>query len=159
MLALGFVLLIAALVLFVAEAVLPSGGLLGAGGIVALVVGTYLAVIDAGGGFALALGSAIAVGLVSGGLLALIATKTLAAMRLRASSGTESLVGRTAEVRGELGAGEAGHVFVDGALWRAEPASAYEVEQEIGPGDRVIVERVRGLTLSVRKAEEWELET
>jgi membrane protein implicated in regulation of membrane protease activity len=49
-------------------------------------------------------------------------------------------------------------VFVDGALWRArrswgEPDDAVPLHD----GDRVVVERVDGLTLSVRAAEEWEL--
>jgi membrane protein implicated in regulation of membrane protease activity len=31
--------------------------------------------------------------------------------------------------------------------------------EELREGDPVVVERVQGLTLSVRRAEEWELET
>ena len=45
----------------------------------------------------------------------------------------------------------------DGALWRARhewPAAESEALHE---GDSVVVERVSGLTLCVRRADEWEL--
>jgi len=41
-------------------------------------------------------------------------------------------------------------------LWRAEAADEYEERETLRTGDRVVVEHVRGLTLCVRKAEEWE---
>jgi membrane protein implicated in regulation of membrane protease activity len=46
-------------------------------------------------------------------------------------------------------------VLVDGALWRA-CSSWPDAEETIGEGDPVVVERVKGLTLAVRKAEDWE---
>ena len=56
-------------------------------------------------------------------------------------------------VRSWNGAG--GQVFVDGALWRAR-CSVLEEDAELDAGDAVVVERVSGLTLAVRRAEEWE---
>jgi membrane-bound serine protease (ClpP class) len=54
-----------------------------------------------------------------------------------------------------------GQVFVDGALWRAchedITAGAEDRDERFEPGDRVVVEYARGLTLCVRRAEEWEL--
>jgi membrane-bound serine protease (ClpP class) len=53
-------------------------------------------------------------------------------------------------------------VSVDGAVWRArrslgvQDADADEVP-ELHAGDRIVVEHLNGLTLSVRPAEEWEL--
>lgn len=159
MLTLGIVLLVAAVALFVAEAHVPAGGVLGAGGVVALVAGAWIALIAAGSGLAVALPVAAGIGVVSAAALALVASKTLGAMRLPKSSGSESLVGRTGEVRAALEAGGApGQVYVDGVLWRAEAADEYEERETLRTGDRVVVERVRGLTLCVRKAEEWELE-
>jgi membrane-bound serine protease (ClpP class) len=52
--------------------------------------------------------------------------------------------------------GSTARVFVDGALWRAQP-SPLEQGNALHDGDRVVIERVRGLTLYVRKAEELEL--
>jgi membrane-bound serine protease (ClpP class) len=48
-----------------------------------------------------------------------------------------------------------GQVFVDGALWRARRSWADD-DGELGEGDPVVVERVSGLTLAVRRAEDWE---
>jgi membrane protein implicated in regulation of membrane protease activity len=46
-------------------------------------------------------------------------------------------------------------VFVDGALWGAR--LSLPDEKPLDEGDYVVVERVNGLTLCVRKAENWEL--
>jgi membrane protein implicated in regulation of membrane protease activity len=49
-----------------------------------------------------------------------------------------------------------GRVLVDGALWRARRWDL-EGEPDLRPGDPVVIERVSGLTLTVRPAEEWEV--
>jgi membrane-bound serine protease (ClpP class) len=64
-------------------------------------------------------------------------------------------VGHVGVVRQELQ--PVGQVFVDGALWNARPC-AFEEPGDLRAGDAIVVEQVRGLTLSVRRAEEWELE-
>jgi membrane protein implicated in regulation of membrane protease activity len=51
----------------------------------------------------------------------------------------------------------AGQVFVDGALWRARHDWAGLDGAALREGDPVVVENVSGLTLSVRRAEDWEL--
>ena len=101
----------------------------------------------------------IVVGLVLamvGGVALVTAVRGAASVaRRRARTGVEGLVGSVGEVRHELG--PVGQVFVDGALWRARPC--WEEDDRLREGDPVVVERVQGLTLSVRRAEEWELET
>jgi len=61
---------------------------------------------------------------------------------------------------GHLGTMRAGGrsslVFVDGGLWHTEP-SPLDEPLALHDGDRVIVGRVKGLTLYVRKAGELEL--
>jgi membrane protein implicated in regulation of membrane protease activity len=55
----------------------------------------------------------------------------------------------------------AGSVALDGALWRARRSASRDADDgedhELHSGDCVVVERLTGLTLSVRRAEEWEL--
>ena len=46
-------------------------------------------------------------------------------------------------------------VLVDGGLWRAWPSPLEN--DALHDGDRVVVERVKGLTLCVHRAEELEL--
>jgi membrane protein implicated in regulation of membrane protease activity len=93
----------------------------------------------------------VAVVLVAGGFLVLAAAKVTSARRRRVRGGPEGLVGHVGTARG------AGRVFVDGALWRARPSWPGE-QAELSEGDPVVVERVTGLTLCVRKADRWELE-
>ena len=75
-------------------------------------------------------------------------------LRARPRTGREALVGHVGVIRS--GGGTRPHVFLNGSLWRAEPSPIHD-ESELHDGERVVVERVNGLTLCVRKAEEWEL--
>jgi membrane-bound ClpP family serine protease len=138
--------------LLVAEAHVP-GGVLGAAGGVALATGAALALAGAGGGVAVVIGVVLGTIAVAGLWVALAARKALEARRLRSSSGREALAGRCGVVRRWQNGN--GQVFVDGALWRARP-SWPDSDEQLTPGDAVVVERVTGLTLAVRKAEEWE---
>jgi membrane-bound ClpP family serine protease len=138
--------------LLIAEAHVPSFGALGIGGVIALVAGAALAVDGSGGGTALVVAIAAIVALASVALLVVIARAALIAARPRARTGAEALVGHVGVVRSTLA--PVGQVFVDGALWRAKPCLA----EDLDVGDQVVVDRVQGLVLSVRRAEEWELE-
>jgi membrane-bound serine protease (ClpP class) len=130
----------------------PSG-VLGATGGVTLALGAALAIAGAGGGAAVVIGVVLGALAASGLWLAIATRKALQTRRLRSASGREALAGRCGVVRRwENGDGQ---VFVDGALWRARP-SWPDSEDQLAEGDSVVVERVSGLTLGVRKAEEWE---
>jgi membrane protein implicated in regulation of membrane protease activity len=148
----GVAFVIVGVALLVAEAHVP-GGVLGVLGGVTLATGLALAVAGAGAGIAVVIASVLAAGAVAGLWLAVATRKALATRRLRISSGSEALSGRRGVVRTwDAGAGQ---VLVDGALWRARN-SWPDDEPELGVGDAVVVERVNGLTLGVRRAEEWE---
>jgi membrane protein implicated in regulation of membrane protease activity len=75
------------------------------------------------------------------------ARKSLAVQARRPRTGAEGLVGR-------LGVISHGDVVVSGERWRARRSWD---EPELEEGEQVVVEQVRGLTLSVRRAEEWEV--
>jgi membrane-bound ClpP family serine protease len=157
MLTLGIVLLVVGVALLVAEAHLPTLGALGGAGVAALVGGGVLTLTASGGGIALVLPVAIGAGAVAAGLLYIVVTRGAAVARGRARSGAESLVGHVGVLRSSPD--PLGQVFVEGALWRAQRSLEDEGADPLEVGDPVVVERVRGLTLSVRKAEEWELMT
>jgi len=70
-------------------------------------------------------------------------------------SGAEGLCGQVGVVRSWVE--PAGQVFVDGALWRARHDWPQDPDGELQAGDKVVVERVSGLTLCVRRADEWEV--
>jgi len=87
-------------------------------------------------------------------LLVLARRRILRPLRARPRTGREALVGHVGVVHSNDGPGA--QVFLDGSLWRAEPSPMHQ-DFELHDGDRVVVESVNGLTLRVRKAEEWEL--
>ena len=152
----GIVLLSLGVALLVAEAHMP-GGILGAAGAAALVFGAVIVIGALGGGALVAIPVAAGLG-VSGAAWALVVARGAArAQRTRIRSGSESLAGRVGVVR--RWSEPDGQVFVDGALWRARHDWAAADGDALQEGDPVVVERVNGLTLCVRRAEEWELIT
>jgi membrane-bound ClpP family serine protease len=148
----GIALVLVGAALLVAEAHVP-GGALGVAGGVALAGGAAIALAGAGGGAAVVVGVVLGVLAATGLWLAFATRKALATRRLRSASGREALMGRCGVVR-RWQNGD-GQVFVDGALWHARP-SWPDMEDQLNAGDAVVVERVTGLTLGVRRAEEWE---
>jgi membrane-bound ClpP family serine protease len=154
MVALGIALLVVGTGLLIAEAHLPAFGALGVSGIVALVAGAALAIDGAGGGLVLVLTVTVLLAAVGAALLLLVGREAIAATRGRARTGAEGLIGRVGVVR--AAPAPLAQVYVDGALWRARPS--WDAGEALSEGDPVVVERVHGLTLGVRRAEEWELE-
>jgi membrane-bound serine protease (ClpP class) len=154
MTALGLLLLILGATLVVVEAHVPHGvsGVIGG---LALAAGGMVAIVGAGGSLALAVpvGAVIGIGVASWMLV--VVSKTSAARRGRILAGREVMLGRMGVVRGWDES--SGQVFVDGALWKARRDWPEPEEHVLHEGDRVVVESVEGLTLSVRPAEEWEL--
>jgi membrane-bound ClpP family serine protease len=152
---LGFALLLIGAMLVVAEAHVP-GGVLGVSGGVALIAGGLVVIAALGGGALLAIPVAAGLGAATVGWALLVSGKVARSQRGRVRSGAENLCGCVGTVRGW--SEPAGQVFVGGALWRARRSSGEEEEAApLHDGDPVVVERVDGLTLSVRPAEEWEL--
>lgn len=154
MTALGFALLLIGATLVVAEAHVPSGALGMAGG-VALIAGGIVLITALGGSAVLAVPVGVGLGAVACGWALVVARKAASVRRARIQAGAEALCGRIGVVR--RWSEPRGQVFIDGALWRARNEWAEIDEQALCEGDSVVVERVSGLTLSVRRAEEWEL--
>ncbi len=110
------------------------------------------------------LGAGILVGLLAGLILAGVGVGAIglsvkhgaAASRRRVRTGAEGIIGHIGVVRNW--ADSSGSVALDGAVWKARRSAT---DDESGPvlhaGDAVVVERLSGLTLSVRPAEDWEL--
>ena len=148
----GVVLAVIGVGLLVAEAHVP-GGVLGVTGGIVLATGAALALAGAGGAVGVIVGVVLGVLAASGLWLAIATSKALATRRLRSPSGRDALSGRCGVVRSWQNGD--GQVFVDGALWRARP-SWPDSDDRLTAGDGVVVEGVSGLTLAVRRAEEWE---
>jgi membrane-bound ClpP family serine protease len=154
MLGVGIVLLVAGTALIVLEAHVTSYGVLGVSGLVAMVAGAVLAIDAAGGGVALIVAVALLLALTGGAVMLAFLRRVAVTARGRVRTGSEALVGRVGVVR--AAPEPLGQVFVDGAIWRAR--SAFGENEPLEAGEPVVVERVSGLTLAVRRAEEWELD-
>jgi membrane-bound ClpP family serine protease len=156
MTALGVALLLIGATAVIVEAHFPTLGALGAPGVAALAAGSVLAIGGLGGGVALAAIVAVLVALSGAAVVAVSLRKGAAVSKRRVRAGAEGIIGRMGVVRswGET----TGKVLVDGALWQARHSWLDDApERELHAGDQVIVERLNGLTLGVRPAEEWEL--
>jgi membrane-bound ClpP family serine protease len=153
MTALALALMVTGALLLVAEAHLASYGLLGVAGTLALLGGGVLAVSEAGGSVVLAIALAVpvAVGLVA--LMVVAGHKSLALRRRRPRSGPDALIGRVGVIR--HAPAPVGDVIVEGELWRAR--TSWVDEPALREGEHVVIEQVHGLTLAVRRAEEWEV--
>jgi membrane-bound serine protease (ClpP class) len=150
-------LLAVGLALVVAEAHLAAYGTLAAVGVAALVAAVVVAVAASGGSVALALAIAVPLGVATAAVGMLGLRKAIAVSRTRPRGGADGLIGKVGVVRQPLD--PVGQIAVGGELWRAQLHWADD-EDEPPPaeGDRVVVDRVQGLTLTVRRAESWEVE-
>ncbi len=144
----AFVLIaIVAIILMLAELLLPTGGTLAVIGAIGLVVAGIVALTaEADSAASDYVGPAlITLGVLSGITMYFVTRKVISAhVDGSVRTGFEELVGAPAEVRTTLDPD--GQVWVDGALWRARLAGE---GGPVGPGGRVVVEAVDGLTLLV----------
>jgi membrane-bound ClpP family serine protease len=160
MTALGVSLLVIGAIVVVVEAHVPTLGVLGGPGVVALGVGALLAVSGLGGGVALGLITALALVAASAAVVAVSVRKGIAVRRRRVRAGPEGLIGQIGVVRSWNDTG--GKVLIDGGLWQARRSLGPGDDDDGAPevlhqGDSVVVEKLTGLTLRVRRAEDWEL--
>ncbi len=156
MTAAGLVLLIVGFLLALSEAHNPSHGVAGGGGLVLMTVGVVLAVSGLGAGVAIGLAVGAALAAAGGGALAMTVKRSAAVRQRRVRGGAEGLIGEIGVVRNWTE--EDGSVSLQGTTWRARrSASPDEDPPSLHTGDQVVVERLSGLTLSVRPAEDWEL--
>jgi membrane-bound serine protease (ClpP class) len=155
MTALGVSLLLVGAVAILVEAHVSSLGILGAPGVILVAVGSVLAVGGLGGGILLGVVLGLLLAAIGAAAVVVSLKKGMAVRRRRVSTGREGLIGHVGVVRSWTNA--SGSVLVDGALWRASPSWPGEEYPSLHNGDAVVVERVSGLTLGVRPAEDWEL--
>jgi membrane-bound serine protease (ClpP class) len=146
----GLLLIAVAFALFILEAKFPTHGVLGAGGVVAMVLGAIFLVKSPLTGMGVSLFTAICVAIPFALIVIFLMRLVLKSRKWKVATGKEELIGETGEVRETVGATEMGSVFVHGELWRAAARSS----EAIPVGARVRVKRVNGLTLEVEPVEQ-----
>jgi membrane-bound serine protease (ClpP class) len=153
----GVALLVLGFALIVAEVHLPTHGVLGVAGVVALVFSGLLLFNTDSDAFEVSAPVVIVTGVLLGGALLFAATKAIEARRAPVRTGREEMIGTVGDVRVPLD--PVGQIFVAGALWRArlpDGAASDETERVRERGAKVRVEAVEGLTLRVRPVSDTE---
>ena len=144
----GLALIFLGFALIAVEFFVPSFGILGIGGIVSLTFGSVILMDTDVPGFGIPMSLIVSIALTAGVLFAGIMYYLAGSFKKPLVSGSESLIGQTAEVisnHDEHGL----RVHLDGENWRAKALTKHHYDV----GDTVRVERIDGLTLYVTHLE------
>src|SRR5262249_61293093 len=142
----GLLLITLALALFILEAKFTSHGVLGLGGVMAMLLGALMLIRSPLTGASVSLGTAFGATLPFALITIVLMRLVLRSRSWMPQTGVEELLREVGEVREPIGAGgveDHGLVFVHGELWRASAT------RPIPKGTRVRVLSIEGLTLLV----------
>lgn len=135
----GLLLIALAVILFIAEIMVSSYGVLSLGGLISLTLGSVMLFEDVGVSLKLMAPTIVLIG----AFFVVVSTLAFRAYRAKPKTGMEGLIGATGIVKQPLD--PEGLVFVHGEYWRAVSGEKLE------PGDKVRVENADGLLLKVKK--------
>ena len=138
----GVLLLAVGAGLMLAEAFLPSFGVLGVGGIIAFVVGGLFLMDADVPGFGIPIALIVGMALASAAILIAIGNLAARSLRRPVVSGSEEMLGAIGRVERATDDGD-WWIAVHGEHWRARSAQA------LAPGEHVRVAGIDGLTLTV----------
>jgi len=139
----GLALVILGISFFIIEAFTPTFGAFTLGGIVCLVFGSTILFNQPYDFLRVSLRIIIPVAVSLGLISTFLIARVIKAHRKKAISGPEGLVGQIAKAKTNIA--PEGKVFVHGELWDAQSA------EKIKKGEKVVVEKVEGLKLTVKK--------
>lgn len=140
----GFGLIVLGLGLMLAEALMPSIGVLGVGGAAAFVIGSIMLMDTEVPGFRVALALILAFTAISAALVILVIGMAIRARRAPPVTGQATWIGKTAEAAGDFE--REGMVHIQGELWQAVSP------QPVRRGQRLTVTAIDGLVLQVQPA-------
>jgi len=139
----GLLLILLSIVLFLAEVKVASHGVLAAGGILSMVLGSLMLIKSSEPFMRISLSAILLTTAATSAFFIFIVTIGLKAQRQRTTTGIEGLIGQVGTARTPLR--PEGSVFIGGELWSAR------CDDGAGPGEKVRVLEVKGLTLVVAK--------
>jgi membrane-bound serine protease (ClpP class) len=139
----GLLLILLAIVLFIAEVKVASHGLLAAGGITAMILGSLMLIKSSEPFMRISLAAILATTGATAAFFIFMVTMALRTQRQKATTGMEGLIGQVGTARTPLR--PEGSIFVGGELWSARCEGGAEI------GDKVRVRAVKGLMLIVGK--------
>jgi len=139
----GLLLIVLGVALMVVEAFAPSFGILGIGGIVAMVFGSIILMDTDVPGFTIPTGVIAGIAAGTGVIFLAVILLVFKAWKRPVVSGREQLVGETVEVVSDFD--ERGWVRYRGEQWRAE------TDAPLKSGERATIAGIDGLTLHVQR--------
>ena len=139
----GILLILLAIILFFAEAMVTSYGVLAIGGIVAMFLGSLMLFESPASYLRASMHVIISTVLVTGGLLIVAMTFAIRAQFRKTVTGAEGMIGQTGEARSRIAPD--GKVFVAGEYWDAES------DDVIKEGERIKVVALKGMKLKVSR--------
>ena len=137
----GVLLILLAIVMFIAEIKVISHGILTLGGIAALIMGSMMLIDSSVPGMRIPLTAILLTTGATAGFFLFVVGAGIKALQRKTTTGSEGIIGEVGVVRSRLA--PRGQVFLCGELWNAES------EEPVEAGDSVRVTKVEGLTLKV----------
>jgi len=141
----GLLLILLAFGLFVTEVFTPTFGILTAGGIASLIIGSLVLFSHSSPAIQVNRGLIAIVTILIAAFIAFIVGAVVRGQRRRVETGTEGLIGKVAIAKTALA--PKGTVLVDGELWKAVIDNG-----EVEPGEEVTITKVEGLKLLVTQS-------
>ena len=142
----GLLLILLAIILFIAEVKVVSHGMLAVGGITAMILGSTMLIRSPEPFLRISLIAILGTTAVTAAFFSFIVIMALRAQRQKTTTGVEGLIGQIGTVRTSLT--PEGSVLVGGELWSAHCEDGAE------PGDKVRILAVKGLMLFVSQENE-----
>jgi membrane-bound serine protease (ClpP class) len=136
-----------------AEAFVPTAGVLGVGGVIAFVLGSIMLFRTDVPGYSVNLGVIVGIAFCAVIMLALLLRLVLRARRARAFNGEEQMLQNTGEMLEAIAAGGQGWASIGGERWRVQSEAA------LSAGASVRVMSRHGLLLRVTAAHAGEGES
>jgi membrane-bound serine protease (ClpP class) len=140
----GILLILLALGLFITEIFVPAYGILTSGGVISLLIGSFILFSESDASMQVDPAIIIITTVVMAAFIAFLVWAAVRGQKRKVETGKEGMVGQLATVKTALK--PRGMVLVDGELWSAEidDGTAH-------PGEEVVVSRVDNLKLYVTK--------
>jgi membrane-bound serine protease (ClpP class) len=140
----GVLLILLALVLFIAEIKIVSHGMLTVGGVISMVLGSLLLFESPEPYLRVSWSVILATVLATAAFFVFAVTKAVKAHHRRPSTGREGLINEVGQADSDIA--PEGKIFVRGEYWDAWS------DEPIARGDRVLVVAVEGMRVKVKKA-------
>lgn len=142
----GIALLVLAVILFIADAFAPSHGVLTLGGAICMLLGLLMLFETPDPALRVSWVVALTLTALTSLFFLFIVAAGIRAQQARRVTGMEAMKGAVAVARTDIA--PRGKIFYDGAYWNAVTEG-----ESIKAGERVVIERMEGLTAVVRKEE------